>query len=100
MMRYLSASTMPGVNPPTGSEPDEVRRPTGASMGAAPALRVGSADESVARVGASEGGLTAAPQDRQNRSDGDNSLEQEGHCMTVLRSRLTAIGGMRRRHDH
>jgi hypothetical protein len=49
-----------GVNPPTGSESDEIRRPTGAAIAAA------AAGDSTAAVGACESELTGAPQEGQN----------------------------------
>ena len=81
-------------------ENEEISRPTGASRGAVPAGATGPGGESVARVGASEGELIAAPQERQNLSEGDSSPEQEEHCIQVLRSSFTAtdvfglLGGM------
>jgi len=66
-------------------------------MGAPPAA--GAPGESVRAVGTSEGELIGAPHERQNLSDSDNSPEQEGHLMTVLRSRVTTINPMRRSYD-
>jgi hypothetical protein len=65
MMRYRPASAIPGVNPPTGSESEEIRRPIGA--GTATATATGAAGDSTAAVGACEIELTGAPQNWQNR---------------------------------
>ena len=72
--QYRRSSTIPGVNPPTGSESEEIKRPTGAAGegGCAPA-----SDAAVA-VGACDNELTGAPQEGQNLCDGYVSPPQDG----------------------
>jgi hypothetical protein len=79
-MRYRSANIIPGVNPPTGNESDEIRRPTGAAGG------LGRAPASAVAVGACDNELIGVPQDGQNLWDGDVSPPQDGQFIYALHS--------------
>jgi hypothetical protein len=88
-MRYRPSRTIPGVNPPTGSESDEIRCPTGEGIAAAAATATDAAGDSTAAVGACETELTGAPQARQNLSDGKTSPPQDGHFMTPFLNKFS-----------
>ncbi len=76
MIRYRSASTVPGVNPPDSIESEERSRRTGAEEGL---LRcAASIAEGVARpVGICESEETACPHEEQKRTESASSAEQE-----------------------
>jgi hypothetical protein len=76
---------MPGVNPPTGIESEEVRRPTGEAIIGAPALTAGAAagGESAIPVGICETDVIGVPQLRQKRLSAGTSLEHDGHFIAV-----------------
>jgi hypothetical protein len=62
---FVLDPTIPGVNPPTGNESEEIKRPTGVGIAAA-AAATGAAGDSTAVVGACESELAGAPQEGQN----------------------------------
>jgi hypothetical protein len=63
-------STVPGVSPPTGTESDEISRPTPAATAPTPAAIV---------VAICEAAPTAWPHDRQNRLSAGSSVAHDGH---------------------
>src|SRR5262249_51100698 len=73
MIRYRPAMMDPGVKPPSGTEPDEIRRPI---RGA------GSGTDKSAAVDICEGEGIACPQTRQKRLPAGISAEHDGHSMT------------------
>lgn len=83
MMRYRPASTMPGVNPPAGIGPEEIRRPTGEEIIGAPASAAGTAGDSAVSVGICEADAIGAPQLLQKRLSVGTSLVHDGHFIAV-----------------
>jgi hypothetical protein len=78
MIRYRSARTVPGENPPPGDESEEIR-PTGVDAAAA-FPRAASISDGVARpVGICETELTGDPQEEQKRASSGTSEEQDAH---------------------
>src|SRR5512137_1265732 len=86
MMRYRSASTIPGVKPPTGIESEEMSRPTGEGMIGVPAAASGG--ESAIPVGIWESELIGVPQLRQKRLSAGTSLEHDGHFISCTSSKF------------
>jgi len=73
MIRYRSERIAPGVNPPTGTESEEIRRPTrGETAGAASP-----------RVGICDGEMMACPQTEQKLLVAGISTEHDGHCIDI-----------------
>jgi hypothetical protein len=69
---------VPGVNPPTGTESEDIRRPTrGAS-----AEIFGASAKGLAAVGIIEIELRGWAQELQNRLSGGFEAEHFGHCIT------------------
>ena len=73
-MRYRPDRTVPGVNPPAGTESDEINRPTVGAPGRAPAA-------GLSAVGISEGEMMTCPQEEQNRLSAAICAEHFGHCI-------------------
>ena len=73
---------MPGVNPPTGIEPEEMTRPTGELIIGAPASTAAAGGDSAIPVGIWESGPIGAPQVEQKRLSAGTSLEHEGHFIS------------------
>jgi hypothetical protein len=75
-MRYLSARMVPGVNPPTGMESEEIILATwGVSADA-----FGDSAAVPSAVGICEGVLRGCPHDRQNLLSAGICAEHFGHC--------------------
>jgi hypothetical protein len=87
-MRYRPANTIPGVNPPTGNESEEIRRPTGEAIAAA---ATGAAGDSNSAVVACESEPAGTPQEGQNLLDDDNSPPQDGQIIVLFRFRFSKI---------
>jgi predicted phage terminase large subunit-like protein len=85
MIRYRSAKTEPGVNPPASIESDEASRPTGDEDGLR--RRAASATEGLATlVAICETDEIASPQEGQKRKPSGNSAEQLGQRITLPES--------------
>jgi hypothetical protein len=84
-MRYRSARTTPGVNPPAGTESDEARRPTGIDDG----LRrraAASTDGDARFVGSCETDETGSPHAEQNRAGPETPEPQFGQAINGVGS--------------
>ena len=85
MIRYRSARTEPGVNPPASIESEEASRPTGDEEGLR--RRAASATEGLARfVAICETEEIASPQEGQKREPSGISAEQLGQRITLRES--------------
>src|SRR5689334_388709 len=90
MIRYRSASTVPGVKPPRSMESEEARRPTRDGVGARRAAAATDGDAMF--VGSSDTDETASPHDGQNRDASGSSEAQKGQWGTVA----VSLFGLRR----
>ena len=85
MIRYRSARTEPGVNPPASIESEEASRPTGDEEGLR--RRAAFATEGLARfVAICEAEEIASPQEGQKREPSGISAEQLGQRITLRES--------------
>src|SRR5512139_99917 len=82
MMRYRSASTIPGVNPPTGIESEEIRRPTGEATMGVPVAATGIGGDSTVPVGIWESEPIGVPHFRQKLLSSGTSLEHDGQFIS------------------
>jgi hypothetical protein len=94
MTRYRSARIVPGVNPPAGTESDEMILATRGESSPEPSDRgCRPAPSGTSIVGIWEGALMACPHEEQNRLSGRFSAEHFGHWIignSFLRFQLMA----------
>src|SRR6476469_9999105 len=83
MIRYRSARTAPGVNPPAGIESDDACRPTRDDEGGRCALCAIDGDATF--VGSCDTDDTASPHEGQKRPESGISDEQAGQGVTETR---------------